>query len=56
MTGKRLYRVGTHVGPEYRRAFTARQALWLVWNAYRGIGCKVSWGQAENGWSVEEMP
>lgn len=55
MTGKRLYRVGTDVGPEDRWAFSARQALWFVWDEYRRRGAKTTWAQAEAGWSVDRL-
>lgn len=52
---KSYFKVYTDIGPEYRWAYSARQALWFVWLAYKGIGCKTTWNQAVDGWEVSAV-
>lgn len=49
---KRLYKVTTHLRDEYRRAFSAEQAVMLVWREYKGYGCRLKWRQS---WTVENI-
>lgn len=49
---KRLYKVTTHLRDEYRRAFSAEQAVMLVWHEYKGYGCRLKWRQR---WTVEKI-
>ena len=52
---KSYFKVYTDVRPEYRWAYSARQALWLVWHEYKGYGCKTTWNQAVDGWEVSAV-
>lgn len=54
MKAKTFYKVGTDVGPEWRWAYSPRQALALVWRELRSRGARTSWLQALDGWTVEE--
>ena len=55
MKKKYKYKVGTHVGTDYRWAFSARQAIYIVWLEQKAIGSRLSWRQALKGWTAEEM-
>lgn len=49
---KRLYKVETHLKDEYRHAYSAAQALALVWKEYRSAGCN---RRLRDGWTVAEV-
>lgn len=52
---KIYFKVYTNIRPEYRWAYSARQALWLVWHEYKGYGCETTWNQAVDGWEVSAV-
>ena len=52
---KTKFCIGTHLRLEYKWAYSARQALWRVWNEYKRYCCKVSWDQAVDGWKVSAV-
>lgn len=52
---KKLYRISTHLGIEYRHARSPRQAMYLVYLAYRQAGYRRLFVDAAQDWDASEV-